>query len=99
MDLDFLAVIGRDDVVHGPDVAAGIDPDCLAWWDLDSQNSLCLWTNVVSTNFPEGVHLVCVAVQTKDLFLGSSDGELASALNVPVVCKIEGTEAHFGEVR
>jgi len=28
-DLDLLAVIGRDDVVHGPDVAAGVEPDCL----------------------------------------------------------------------
>jgi len=28
-DLDLLAVIGRDDVVHGPDVAAWIDPDRL----------------------------------------------------------------------
>ncbi len=53
---------------------------------------------MVSTNFPKGVHHLCVAVQMKDLFLGSSDGEFAPALNVPVVCKVEGTETHFGEV-
>ncbi len=29
-DLYLFAVIGRDDVTHGPDVAAGVDPDCLA---------------------------------------------------------------------
>jgi len=29
LDLDFLAVIGRDDVIHGPDVAAWVDPDSL----------------------------------------------------------------------
>jgi hypothetical protein len=29
VDRDFLAVIGRDDVVHGPDVAAWIDPHSL----------------------------------------------------------------------
>ncbi len=29
VDLDLLAVVGRDDVIHGPDVAAGIDPDGL----------------------------------------------------------------------
>ncbi len=30
VDLHFLAVIGRDDVIHGPDVAAGVDSDGLA---------------------------------------------------------------------
>ena len=30
VDLQFLAVVGRDDVIHGPDVAAGVDSDCLA---------------------------------------------------------------------
>ncbi len=25
VDLHFLAVVGRDDVIHGPDVAAGVD--------------------------------------------------------------------------
>ena len=54
---------------------------------------------MVSTDFPEGVHHVCVAVQTKDLFLGSSDGEFASALNVGVVCQVESSEARFGEIR
>ncbi len=29
VDRDFFAVIGRDDVVHGPDVAAWIDPHSL----------------------------------------------------------------------
>ncbi len=29
VDLDLLAVVSRDDVIHGPDVAAGIDPDGL----------------------------------------------------------------------
>ncbi len=30
VDLNLFAVVGRDDVIHGPDVAAGIDPDGLA---------------------------------------------------------------------
>jgi hypothetical protein len=30
VDLDLLAVIGPDDVVHGPDVTSWIDQDCLA---------------------------------------------------------------------
>ena len=30
VDLQFLAVVGRDDVIHGPDVAGGVDSDCLA---------------------------------------------------------------------
>ena len=30
VDLQFLAVVGRDDVIHGPDVAAGVDSYCLA---------------------------------------------------------------------
>ncbi len=30
VNLDFLPVIGRDDVVHGPDVTAWVDPDSLA---------------------------------------------------------------------
>jgi hypothetical protein len=30
VDLNLLAVIGHDDVVHGPDVTAWIDLDCLA---------------------------------------------------------------------
>jgi hypothetical protein len=29
VDLDLLTVVGRDDVIHGPDVAAGIDLDGL----------------------------------------------------------------------
>jgi len=29
VDLDLLAVVSHDDVIHGPDVAAGIDPDSL----------------------------------------------------------------------
>ncbi len=53
---------------------------------------------MVGTDFPKGVHHVCVAVQTKDLFLGSSDGEFASALNVLVVRQIKGAEASLGEV-
>jgi hypothetical protein len=54
---------------------------------------------VVGTDFPEGVHHVCVAVQTKDLFLGSSDREFASVLNVLVVRQIKSSEAGLGEVR
>ena len=53
---------------------------------------------MVGTDFPEGVHHVCVAVQTKDLFLGPSDGEFASAVNVLVVRQIESAEASLGEV-
>ena len=53
---------------------------------------------MVGTNFPEGVHHVCVAVQTKDLFLGSSDGEFAPAVNIGVVCQVESAEASLGEV-
>jgi hypothetical protein len=53
---------------------------------------------VVGTDFPEGVHHVCVAVQTKDLFLGSSDREFASVLNVLVVRQIKSPEAGLGEV-
>ncbi len=30
VDLNLLAVVSCDDVIHGPDVAAGIDPDSLA---------------------------------------------------------------------
>jgi len=30
VDLNLLAVVGRDDVIHGTDVAAGIDLDSLA---------------------------------------------------------------------
>ncbi len=30
VDLHFLAVIGRDDVIHGPNIAAGVDSDGLA---------------------------------------------------------------------
>jgi hypothetical protein len=54
---------------------------------------------VVGTDFPKGVHHVCVAVQTKDLFLGSSDREFASVLNVLVVRQIKSSEAGLGEVR
>ena len=53
---------------------------------------------MVGTYFPKGVHHVCVAVQTKDLFLGSSDGEFASAVNVCVVRQVESAEASLGEV-
>jgi hypothetical protein len=34
----------------------------------------------------------------KDLFLASSDGEFASALNVLVVCQVKSTEAGLGEI-
>ncbi len=30
VDLNLLAVVGHDDVIHGPNVAAGIHPDGLA---------------------------------------------------------------------
>ncbi len=30
VDFQFLAVVGCDDVIHGPDVAAGVDSDGLA---------------------------------------------------------------------
>ncbi len=30
VDLQFLTVVHRDDVIHGPDVAAGVDSDSLA---------------------------------------------------------------------
>jgi hypothetical protein len=53
---------------------------------------------VVGTDLPKGVHHVCVAVQTKDLFLGSSDREFASALNVFVVRQVERTEESLGKV-
>jgi hypothetical protein len=53
---------------------------------------------VVGTNFPEGVHHVCVAVQTKDLFLCSSDREFASSVDVCVVRQVESSEARLGEV-
>ena len=53
---------------------------------------------MVGTNFPEGVHHVCVAVQTKDLFLCSSDRESASAVDVGIVCQVERSEARLGEV-
>jgi hypothetical protein len=54
---------------------------------------------VVGVNLPEGVHYIRVAVQTEDLYLSSSDGELAPALDVLGVREVEGAEARLGEVR
>jgi hypothetical protein len=82
MDLNFFAVIGCDDVIHGLYVAAGVDPDCLARGNLHSRNSLRLWTDVVGADFPKGIHHLRVAVQTEDLFLSSANREFVSLLNV-----------------
>ena len=46
-----------------------------------------------ASNLPE-----ILVRQTKDLFLGSSDGEFASAVNVLVVRQVESAEACFGEI-
>ncbi len=54
---------------------------------------------MVGTDFPKGIHHICVAVQTKDLFLGSSNRELAPSMNVFVGRQVEGTKAGLGEVR
>ncbi len=69
VDLDLLAVTGHDDVVHGPDITAQIDPDSLAWGDLYSRNRLHLWTDMIGVDLPEGIHHIRIAVQMEDLFL------------------------------
>ncbi len=45
---------------------------------------------MVGVDFPEGIHLICIAVQADDLFLCPADGELASVLNVLGIGKVEG---------
>ncbi len=65
---------------------------------MDGQNRLRLWTDMAGVNRPEGIHHICVAVQTEDLFLSPSNGEFAPALDVLGVRKVEGTKAGLGEV-
>ncbi len=91
VNLDLLTVIGRDDVVHGPDVTAWIDPDSLAWGNLHSR--LPFWTDMVGVDFLEGIHHIRIAVQREDLSLCSVDGELAQVLNV-----FGGAEVGLGQV-
>ncbi len=95
--LNLLAVIGHDDVVHGLDAAAGIDTDCLARGNLYSRNRLCLWTDVVGANLPEGIHQVRIAVQGEDLFLCPANGEFAQGLIASGIGKVQGSEAGLGQ--
>jgi len=53
---------------------------------------------VIGIDLPEGIYHIRVAVQAEDLFLSPADGELAAVLNVHGVCKIQGSEAGFGQV-
>jgi len=50
---------------------------------------------VVGVNLPEGVHHVRVTVQAEDLFLSSSEGGIAPALDVSGIREVEGAEAHL----
>jgi hypothetical protein len=98
MDLNFLAVISRNDVINGPDETAWFDPDCLSGRDLCPQNRLRLWTDVVGVNLPKGIHHICDTVQTEDLFLCPADGEFAPLLDALGVGKVLGSQASLGEI-
>ncbi len=63
-----------------------------------AENRLCLWTDVIGIDLPEGINHVRVAVQVEDLFLSPTDGELAAVLNVLGVCEVQGSQAGFGQV-
>ncbi len=53
---------------------------------------------MIGIDLPEGIYHVRVVVQAEDLFLSPADGELAVVLNVLGVCKVQGSEAGFGQV-
>ncbi len=48
---------------------------------------------MVGVDLPEGIHHICVAVQTEDLFLCSAYGELALVLDVLGVGEVESAKA------
>ena len=49
--------------------------------------------------FHQGMHDICVAVQTEYLFLCSADGDCASSLDALGVGEVQGSKACPGEVR
>ncbi len=53
---------------------------------------------MIGIDLPEGIYNVRVAVQTEDLFLSPSDGELAPVLNVLGVGGVQGSKACFGQI-
>ena len=72
-------------MVHGPNVAPGVDIDGLTGLDLYYNNGLCFQADVVGADGPEGVHHVCAAVQVQEPFLHISDGEFELLLDF--VCR------------
>jgi len=44
---------------------------------------------MIGADGPGGVHCVCIAVQAKDLFLDTSNGKLASPLDVVGTGQVE----------
>jgi hypothetical protein len=51
---------------------------------------------MVGVDLPKGIHHICIAVQTEDLFLCPANGELAMVLNVFGICEVESAEAGLG---
>ncbi len=98
MNLHVLSLVSCDDVVHGPDIAAGVQFDGVSWFDLDRRNSLHFRTDVVCADSPEGVHHIGAAVQAEDLFLGIPNRDFASLLDVIGAGQVEWSNTRFGQV-
>ncbi len=53
---------------------------------------------MIGIDLPEGIYHKRVTVQVEDLFLSPANRELAAVLNVLGICKIQSSEAGFGQV-
>jgi len=61
-------------------------------------NRLCLWTDVVGADLPEGIHHARIAVEAKDVFLCPADGEFALSLDASGIGEAQGAEAGLSQI-
>ncbi len=81
LDLDGFGFVGRNDVVHGANIAPRFDPDCFSRFDLHFCDVIVGGTNLVGVDCAHRVYGPSVLREFKDLFSGFCDLETAVVLD------------------
>jgi len=97
-DGGFLGVVGRDQVIHGRNVASWSDFDLLARFNREWRQRVCFGANLVSGDGANGVHHPGVVSETVNFLSGGGDFEFTVVLDESRAAQVERAEAVFDDV-
>ncbi len=80
-NLDHFRLVSGDNMVHGPNLTSGFDPDRISSLYLHSCDGIGSWTDLVGADGAHGVDCPSVFGQLEDFLPGFCDLESAVILN------------------